>query len=285
MTTGEEVLRRLRATAQTTKDRTGKPASTHELLTRHVLESFLDRLSRTEHAQKFILKGGILLAAYGARRPTKDVDANAVSADVTAEHLSTVVENVAALDVDDGVQFRADTITVQDIREQSGYPGFRIRVKANVATWAGTVAWDVSTGDPIVPAPRMVKVPRILGEPIEVLGYAPETSIAEKGVTILERGVTSTRWRDYIDIVQLAQNGVNTAELRRSAEAVAQYRKVTLEPVSRHLDGYGSVGQVKWAAWRRKQELESVSAELLDEQVAIVAEILDPIFSSRQPET
>lgn len=80
--------------------------------------------------------------------------------------------------------------------------------------------------------------------PIEVLGYAPETSIAEKCVTILERGVTSTRWRDYIDIVQLAQNGVNTAELRRSAEAVAQYRKVTLEPVSRHLDGYGSVGQV-----------------------------------------
>lgn len=87
MTTGEEVLRRLRATAQTTKDRTGKPASTHELLTRHVLESFLDRLSRTEHAQKFILKGGILLAAYGARRPTKDVDANAVSADVTAAPL------------------------------------------------------------------------------------------------------------------------------------------------------------------------------------------------------
>lgn len=90
MTTGEEVLRRLRATAQSAKDKTGKPASTQELLTRHVLESFLDRLSRTEHAQDFILKGGILLAAYRARRPTKDVDANAVSADVTAEHLSTV---------------------------------------------------------------------------------------------------------------------------------------------------------------------------------------------------
>lgn len=83
--------------------------------------------------------------------------------------------------------------------------------------------------------------------------------------------------------MQLAQNGVDAAELRRSAEAVAQYRKVTLEPVSGHLEGYGDVGQVKWVAWRRKQGLESVSAELLDDQVALVAEILDPIFSSGQP--
>lgn len=282
MTTGDQVLRKLRAAARSAKDKTGKPAPTQELLTRHILESFLDRLSRTEHAQDFILKGGILLAAYGARRPTKDIDANAVSADVTSQHLCTVVEDVAAVEIDDGVRFRPETITVQDIREQAEYPGFRIRVTANVASWAGTVAWDVSTGDPIVPAPRVVKVPRVLGVPIEVLGYAPETSIAEKGVTILERGITSTRWRDYVDIVQLAENGVDAAELRRSAEAVARYRDVTLEPVSRHLEGYADIGQAKWAAWRRKQGLESVSAELLDDQVGLVAQILDPIFSSAQ---
>nr|WP_306237871.1 nucleotidyl transferase AbiEii/AbiGii toxin family protein [Ornithinimicrobium sp. HY1745] len=275
----------MRAAAQSARDKTGKPAPTQELLTRHVLESFLDRLSRTEHAQDFILKGGILLAVYGARRATKDVDANAVGADVTSQHLSTVVEEIAAVEIDDGVRFRPETITVQDIREQAEYPGFRIKVMANVASWAGTVAWDVSTGDPIVPAPRLVKVPRVLGEPIEVLGCAPETVIAEKGVTILERGITSTRWRDYIDIVQLAQNGVDAAELRRSAEAVARHRQVTLEPVSRHLQGYGDIGQVKWAAWRRKQGLESASAELLDDQVGLVAAILDPIFNSAQPST
>ena len=31
-------------------------------------------------------------------------------------------------------------------------------------------------------------------------------TIAEKGVTILERGRTSTRWRDYVDIVALAEH-------------------------------------------------------------------------------
>ncbi|MBR8743365.1 hypothetical protein DSY14_16775 [Nocardiopsis sp. MG754419] len=49
------------------------------------------------------------------------------------------------------------------------------------------------TGDPIVPSPKPVRVPRILGGEIEMLGYAPETTVAEKGVTILERGIASTR--------------------------------------------------------------------------------------------
>lgn len=278
MSTGQEVLKRLRALAQSARDKTGKPAATQELLTRHALESFLDRLTRTEHARDFVLKGGILLAVYGTRRPTKDVDANAISAAVTPEHLAAVVRSVAAVDARDGVLFHTDTITVQDIRAQADYPGFRVQVKVSIATWRGAVTWDVSTGDPIVPAPRVVQVPRVLGEPIEVLGYARETSIAEKGVTILERGITSTRWRDYVDIVQLASEGVDTEELRRSAEAVAQFRGVTLEPVGPHLEGYGAVGQAKWAAWRRKQQLEDVAESQLDDQVARVAEILDPAF-------
>lgn len=58
-----------------------------------------------------------------------------------------------------------------------------------------------------------MRIDRILGDPIELLGYAPETAIAEKGVTILERGITSTRWRDYVDIVQFARQGIDADEL------------------------------------------------------------------------
>ncbi|GAA4892078.1 hypothetical protein GCM10025789_06310 [Tessaracoccus lubricantis] len=173
-----------------------------------------------------------------------------------------------------------NAITVQEIREEGDYPGFRIRAQASIATWSGILTWDVSTGDPVVPPPQLVKIPRIIGEPIEVLGYAAETVIAEKGVTILERGITSTRWRDYIDIVQLAKSGIDVAALRRAAEAVAQHRKVTLEPISQHLERYGTIGQVKWAAWRRKQRLEAVPEALLDDQVALIAALLDPIFGT-----
>lgn len=280
MTTGETVFRRLQQLARAQRAETGQPAPTSEFLTRHCLESFLDRLTRTPHARDFILKGGILLAVYGVRRATKDIDAEAVSADVSAMHLEQVVCDIAAVTVDDGVEFDLNTIEVQEIREAAEYPGLRVKVRASVGVSPITVPWDVSAGDPVVPAPLLVSVPRVLGEPIEMLGYAPETTVAEKGVTILERGTTSTRWRDYIDIVRLAdEHGLDQDLLLESALAVARYRGVTLTPIVQVVAGYGAISQVKWAAWRRKEKMEHISEPDLDTQIARVAEILDPVFS------
>lgn len=279
MSNGAITFGRIQAAARSAASRTGTSPPTQEYLIRHVLESFLYRLTCTVHADDFVLKGGILLAAYGVRRPTKDADANAVSTDVTAEHISDVVRDIAAVAVDDGVVFDPSTITVQEIREQADYPGLRVRVQASIGSWTGIAAWDVSTGDPIVPAARRVRIDRVLGDPINLLGYAPETCIAEKGVTILERGITSTRWRDYVDIVQLAREGIDADVLLRSAQAVARYRGVQLEPIAPHLAGYREVGQAKWAAWRRKERLQAVCEENLDDQIALVASYLDPVFA------
>ena len=279
MSSGDAVFRRIQAVARSTAAKSGSGAPTQEYLIRHTLESFLDRLTRTSHASDFVLKGGVLLAAYGVRRPTKDADANAVRADVTAEHLAHVVRDIAAIDVDDGVVFDLDTVSVQEIREQADHPGLRVRVAVSIGPWKGAAAWDASTGDPIVPPPRQVTFDRILGDPITLLGYTPETTIAEKGVTILEPGIASTRWRDYVDIVQLARRGIEPDELLRSARAVARHRGVTLEPVAPHLAGYGAVGQAKWAAWRRKEHLESVCEENLDDQITLVASYLDSVFA------
>lgn len=55
MTTGDEIFRRLQSAARSTASKHGMAAPTQEYLTRHVLESFLDRLTRTPHADDFIL--------------------------------------------------------------------------------------------------------------------------------------------------------------------------------------------------------------------------------------
>ena len=280
MTRGEEVFTILQSKARSTASRTGGPAPTQEYLVRHLLESFLDRLIRSEHGDDFVLKGGILLAAYGVRRPTKDIDANAINANVTPEHLTVVVTQLAEVPSDDGVTFDINSISIQEIREHADYPGYRVRVKASIGPWRGTSTWDVSTGDPIIPEPCIVSIDRVLGEPLQLLGYAAETTIAEKAVTILERGITSTRWRDYVDIVQLCRQGFDPHKLRRSAEAVARYRGVTLEPVSPHVKGHGAIEQAKWAAWRRKEHLEGVCEVQLDDQVTLVARFIDPVFAS-----
>jgi len=277
---GDQIFNQIQKKARTDGVEASKQPPTAEYLTRHALESFLDRLTQTEHAEDFVLKGGILLAAYGARRPTKDVDAEAISSSVTAGNIAQIVSDIAALEADDGVEFDLGSLNIQEIREEADYPGLRVRVPISIGTFSGKVLWDISTGDPIVPTPKMVKVPRVLGDDIEMLGYAPETVLAEKGVTILERGTTSTRWRDYVDIVRLAKTyDIDEDLLLASAQAVADYRGVDLNPVGSMLDGYGSTSQPKWAAWRRKEGFEDICEDSLDAQVAAAAAVLDPVFA------
>ncbi|MEE2035764.1 nucleotidyl transferase AbiEii/AbiGii toxin family protein [Nocardiopsis sp. CT-R113] len=283
MTSGDEVFRQIQKKARAASAAEGRPVPTAEYLTRHALESFLDRLTRTAHKDDFVLKGGILLAVYGVRRPTKDVDSEAIRTTVTPEVITQVIRDVAGVRVDDGLVFDLTTVNVREIRDQADYPGLRMRVTAHIGSQRTVVAWDISTGDPIVPSPKPVRLPRILGDRIEMLGYAPETTLAEKGVTILERGITSTRWRDFVDIVQLAaQHDIDGELLLESARAVARYRKVELAPISPVIEGYGAVGQTKWAAWRRKEGLEDISEADLDDQMAKVAEVIDPVFSHGQ---
>jgi hypothetical protein len=280
VTTGDEVFRRLQSKARSDGAKAHSAPPTSEYLTRYALESFLDRLTKTSHADDFVLKGGILLTAYGFRRPTKDADAEAINATVDRDHLAKVMADIAAVEVDDGVAFDLDGLDIQDIREHGEYPGLRLRVPVRLGNWRGVAAWDVSTGDPIIPKPRVVEVPRVLGGSIRLLGYAPETTIAEKGVTILERGTSSTRWRDYIDIVHLFNSTeINPDEVLASARAVALHRGVDLGPIAPVVSGYGDVGQVKWSAWRRKEHMEFVSEEQLDDQMGLVTALLDPIFS------
>lgn len=282
-TEGDAIFRRIQNKARSDGAKTGKPTPTGEYLTRHALESFLDRLTRTPHKDGFVLKGGILLAVYGIRRPTRDVDAEAIKRSVTPQQIEQVVRDVAAVRLDDGLEFDLASISFQEIRDQAEYPGLRMRVTCHIGAHKVVVAWDISAGDPIIPAPRLVRVPRVLGADIEMMGYAPETSVAEKGVTILERGITSTRWRDYIDIVQLAeQYGLDGEALFESASAVARYRQVALGPISPKVAGYGAVGQEKWAAWRRKENVEDISEPVLDDQMAKVATVLDPVFGRAQ---
>lgn len=71
MSDGDETFRRLQAIARSASAQSGVATPTQEYLTRHLIESFLERLTRTVHNRDFVLKGGILLAAYGVRRPTR----------------------------------------------------------------------------------------------------------------------------------------------------------------------------------------------------------------------
>ncbi|MCY7288095.1 MAG: nucleotidyl transferase AbiEii/AbiGii toxin family protein [Cryobacterium sp.] len=104
--------------------------------------------------------------------------------------------------------------------------GYRVRIPARVHTHVFSLNLDVSTGDPIRPAPVQIQLPCLLGGHILIAGHPMETVIAEKSVTILQRGTTSTRWRDFVDIRHLARNyPFHAGTLRTAVEPLASTAK------------------------------------------------------------
>jgi hypothetical protein len=258
--------------------RTDRP--TDELHQIYALEGFLDRLAHSGHAKRFVLKGGVLLAAYDARRPTRDIDLSGRAIANETRAIREVVAEVLAAEVDDGLAFDRRAVAAETIRDQDDYGGVRVFVKGRLAAAQLHFHVDVNIADPITPAPKRVAIPRLLGGEIRVVGYPIEMVLAEKIVTAIERGTANTRWRDFVDIATLAARRPPDADrLDRSLRAVARHRLVELIPLADVLDGYADLAQTRWARWRAKHRLEDSTAERFDELLATVIALADPVIA------
>ena len=222
----------------------------------------------------------MLLAAFGERRPTRDIDLQAQALDNDAEIIRAAICEVAALRLDDGAVFDVDGAAAAVIRDEDAYSGVRVTMKAELATARPHFHVDVNVGDPIVPAPEDLHLPRLLGGAVVVRGYPLVMVHAEKIVTAVARGTINTRWRDFADIYLLSRrHSLAGAGLTASVRQVARHRQVELVPLARALDGYGEIGQARWAAWRRKQQLEDRVPDQFAEVVSAVVAFADPAVS------
>lgn len=230
---------------------------TQELLTLYALEGLLARLAASGQRDQLVLKGGMLLAAFGQRRPTRDLDMHAQQLAGDVDTVRDLVADLAAVPLEDGLQFDAAGATAQVIRDDEDYSGVRVALDATLHTARLKIKVDVNIGDPIWPAPQEVTVPRLLDEqPLVLRGYPLHMVLAEKLVTAIDRGTANTRWRDFADVYLLTrQHPVDASDLDEAIRRVADHRLVALAPLADVLDGLPELAQDKWAAWRAKQDL------------------------------
>lgn len=253
----------------------GRPVQ--ECFQHYVLEAFLDRLTRSPHRDQLVLKGGALLAAFGERRPTRDLDLQAQAMSNDADTILGLVIEIASVAVDDGVDFDIPSAATRVIRDEDAYSGVRVSMLAALATARLSFHVDVNVGDPIRPAPENVDLPRLLGGALNVRGYPLAMVHAEKIATAIARGTINTRWRDFMDVVMLAgRHPIGGDTLLTALRDVATHRDLDLVPLSSVLDGYGDIGQSRWAAWRRKQQVEDRTPESFDQLVANFVAFADP---------
>lgn len=137
----------------------GRPMA--EYLRLYALEGFLLRLSQSEHRERFVLKGGVLLAAHDLRRPTTDIDVAALRMANEASEIQRVVVEVASTplpdDLNDGLVFDLADVTAEVIHDEDEYSGVRVRLVALLATARETFHVDVNIGDPVWPEPAEIR--------------------------------------------------------------------------------------------------------------------------------
>ena len=177
------------------------------MLTRYANERLLYRLTKSLHANAFLLKGAALFTLWTghAHRATRDMDLLGFG-EPSIQRLRDVFNEVIALEVDDdGVVFDGTTLKVEPIREDQLYGGIRIVLVARITNAQVRLQVDVGFGDAVTPEAQLVEFPPLLDLPAPQLrAYPKETVVAEKLDAIVQLGLANTRMKDFYDLVALS---------------------------------------------------------------------------------
>ena len=192
-----------------------------------MFERFLDRLSKSEYRDKFVIKGGILVSALVGldTRATMDLDTTLRKLALTEEKVKEAVEKICVVDLSDDISFRINSVA--PIRRDDVYGGFRVKIEALYEDIVTPLSIDVSTGDVITPEAVKYEIGGIMDDTvrIKVWGYNIETALAEKVETILSRDVLNTRPRDYYDVyILVKEREYDRKTFQNALRATAEHR-------------------------------------------------------------
>ncbi len=248
----------------------------NELLQYYAIERFLFRLGTLPVREQFILKGAQMLKAWTRQtltRPTMDIDLlGRVSNEI--EHLEEIVRQCCLIEVEDGVIFDPQTISSERIKKDAKYQGVRVFVKGLLGKIRLSIQIDFGFGDRIVPGPMEISLPQLLdlGSP-QLLGYTPESAIAEKFQAMIALDLENSRFKDFYDIWFLSNSlNFNGRILREAIKTTFEERKSALpnrlpNALTQRFTA-NPAKRLQWKAFLRKNRLD----ETID-----LAEIADSI--------
>lgn len=261
---------------------TGRPFN--EVLQYYALERFLYRPSASEEANRFVLKGAMMLRARNApdSRPTMDIDLLGMTAN-DASSLIARFDRVLRLDVvDDGLHFDPSTLRTEAITKEAGYDGVRLRFQGALDAARVSLQVDIGFGDIVYPPPECHTMPTVLDQPApDLLCYSLESAIAEKLEAAVKLGRLNSRIKDFYDTWLLASNfEFQGDELAESIRRTFQNRNTVLE---RELEAFGAefcnAKLPQWTAFRRRLH-DPDAPKTLQDTMAVIERFLGPVLDA-----
>lgn len=223
-------------TAKQLKDKTrnlsgGDSNKAQTLIRNYMMERFLERITLSKYRNNFILKGGMLVAAVVGleTRATMDIDTTVQSLPLNAERTRAIVEDIIAIEIDDGVHFAISKEST--IMEEHDYPGLRYLLEVTLDRLQERIKIDISTGDVITPGAVEYSFKLMFEDRrISLWTYNLETVFGEKLETMMARGTANTRMRDFYDIYVLyrqEKENLNKETLIKAFNATSEKRNTT----------------------------------------------------------
>jgi predicted nucleotidyltransferase component of viral defense system len=235
------------------------------VLTRYANERMLYRISESEFSDQFVLKGATLIAIWHDQphRPTKDIDfLGFCQPDI--DTIKKIFSDVCMLDFEDGIQFDASAMNVDEIREGARYEGIRAKIPGALGNAKLMVQIDIGFGDSVTPEPKSMKIPVLLGFPEPTLKtYSVYSVVSEKYEAMCSLGEANSRMKDFYDLWYIAEHEELEEKILR--EAIRSTFKLRGSELSSTLIIFeehfhkDKERQRMWSAFLKKNRLSEIS--------------------------
>lgn len=245
------------------------------ILTRYALERFLYRLSLVPARETYWLKGAMLFDLWFdvPHRPTRDADFLGFGP-MDIDTLAKTMREICGVPAEDGMVYNADSISVEEIREDARYGGLRVRLLGKLGNARCTVQLDVGYGDAVTPGPEEAVYPTLLEDqpPPRLRVYPRASVVAEKLEAVVSLGMANSRMKDFFDLRALAREGALDAQQLSEAIAATFARRGTTVPVELQLglsDEFARDAgkRTQWQAFLSKNRLDAPTLDEVIEEI------------------
>jgi predicted nucleotidyltransferase component of viral defense system len=279
------VLQRLKNYSQARKEDRGLT------ITNYAIERFLYRLSISQYASKFVLKGAQLFRIWtdAAYRPTRDLDL-LLFGNPDIDELERIFRQVCTVEstIQDGIVFLPETVKGEVIREENKYDGIRIKLEFRIGRTGEFMQIDIGFGDAVTPPAAEIQFPSILDMPSAAFrAYCQDTVIAEKVEAMVSLGYANSRMKDFYDVYTLSarfqydgtqlKNAIQSTFARRDTEIPGTLPVAFSEEFSND-----PLKQTQWNAFMKRNALGSADlAHVIKGIRAFIVPVFAAIYDSK----
>ena len=249
------------------------------------LERTIYRLSISEYAERFTLKGGIFLYALfngDYTRATTDIDllAQGISNDI--EEMKKVFKEIFSIKCDDALRFDLNTLDVIYITEFKEYHGVKVSILGYLDKTKVPISIDIGFGDIVYPERMKMDFPVLLDMDIpKVYAYSINSVVAEKFEAFVSLGLANSRYKDFYDIYVLSDRyNFDGKELTNAIKETFNHRGTSFDDIAAFEDGFADdeTRLMRWNSFvKKKKALVKLGFE---ETVQLLKILLFPIVDA-----